>query len=184
MHQIDAGGDLLAALPPRDREGIVEVNGTAILAPGITIPFSLIDASARSFKIEPELAREIAKGIIEGWIANGIRPENPPAQITAALKQYRPTASRAPKVPIPVYTDDFNHFWELYPRKEGKGNAADVWSKLTLEQKRKAYASLKKQLSYLKSKMSLPEGNMCPHAATWLRQGRFDDEPKMQRTTI
>jgi hypothetical protein len=183
VHQIDAGGDLLAALPPRDREGLVEVSGTAIRAPGITIPLSLIDSSARSFKMELELAREIAKGIVEGWIANGIRPKNPPAQITAALKQYRPTASRAPKLPKSEYTDDFNHFWELYPRKEGKGEAFKSWDRLPIEQRRRVYAALKRQLPYLKDR-ARQEGNLCPHAATWLNQKRFDDEPKATRTTI
>jgi hypothetical protein len=184
LPQTAAGGDLFAALPPREHAGVVEVNGTAIRAPGIVIPFSLIDASARSFKIEPELAREIAKGTVEGWVENGIKPDNPPAQITAALRQYRPTTGRAPKVPKTEYTHDFNCFWEAYPRKEGKGEAFNAWLKLTLEQKRTAYAALKKQLSYLKSRATHKDGNMCPHAQTWLRQGRFDDEPKIHRTHI
>jgi hypothetical protein len=102
--------------------------------------------------------------------------------MTAALRQYKP-ASRAPKVPKPEYTEEFGFFWELYPRKEGKGEAFKSWEKLTIDQKRRAYAALKKQILYLKSRAA-EKGNLCPHAATWLNQSRFDDDPKTARTTI
>jgi uncharacterized protein YdaU (DUF1376 family) len=75
------------------------------------------------------------------------------------------------------YSKDFTAFWDLYPRKTGKGAAARSWERLTLGQKRKAYVALKAQLPDLLAKMRDPRGNYCPHASTWLNEGRFDDEP-------
>lgn len=74
------------------------------------------------------------------------------------------------------YPHDFEEFWKVYPRREGKGDACKAWQRLTLPQKRKAYVALKGQLSALESKRRDPRGDFCPHAATWINQGRFDDD--------
>lgn len=89
---------------------------------------------------------------------------------------------RKKKTVSDLYTDDFNHFWALYPKREGKGEAAKSWHKLSMDEKRRAYAGLKKQLPLLEKKMQTDGGKYCPFPATWINQGRFDDEPERRST--
>jgi hypothetical protein len=79
------------------------------------------------------------------------------------------------------YSEDFETFWRLYPRKEGKGSAMRIWQRMSAADRHKAYASLKVQLGYLMEKKTNPKGNYCPHGDTWLRDRRFDDEVETTR---
>lgn len=85
---------------------------------------------------------------------------------------------RAPKKQLvpETYPNDFLEFWKIYPRREGKAAAAASWDRLTMDQKRTAYRSLKVQLPELGRRAIDPRGNFCPLPATWINQGRFDDE--------
>ena len=89
-----------------------------------------------------------------------------------------PIVKRKKKTVSDLYTEDFNHFWSLYPKREGKGEAARSWHKLSMDEKRRAYSGLKKQLPLLERKMQADGGKYCPMPATWINQGRFDDDPK------
>lgn len=75
------------------------------------------------------------------------------------------------------YPHDFEEFWKLFPRREGKAAACRVWQRLKLPQKRRAYVALKAQLPTLSAKARDLRGNFCPLPATWIGQGRFDDDP-------
>lgn len=66
-------------------------------------------------------------------------------------------------------TDDFNKFWGSYPRKANKKTAGIAWQALSQKDKDRAMQSL---LTFEFS----TEQKYIPHAATWLRQRRFDDE--------
>lgn len=106
------------------------------------------------------------------------------ANLTVAIADYAAKGGKAPrrqaaKVPE-KYTDDFEYFWKLYPRPVGKGVAFRSWQRLSMPQKRKAYAALVRQLADLKAKSRSPRGNICPHPSTWINQGRFDDEPEAE----
>lgn len=84
--------------------------------------------------------------------------------------------AKPPKSPVPeTYSENFESFWALYPHKKGKGGASKYWERLTLDQKRKAYKSLRDQLPELQTQMKDIRGNFCPLPATWINQGRFDD---------
>lgn len=70
-------------------------------------------------------------------------------------------------------TDDFNAFWAVYPRKVGKGDA------------KKAFAKVKAPVSVLISAVNTQKqsqqwlkdnGQYIPNPATWLNQGRWEDE--------
>jgi uncharacterized protein YdaU (DUF1376 family) len=95
------------------------------------------------------------------------KDKNPPTpQGGSAPAKARRSRSAVPE----VYSDNFEKFWEVYPLKKGKGVASQSWERLTIDQKRRAYAALKTQLSELVADL-----RYCPHPATWLNQGRFDD---------
>jgi len=84
--------------------------------------------------------------------------------------------SKSKKTPPEAYSEDFEAFWKLYPHRKGKGDASRAWERLSLTQKRKAYAAAKEQMPELLGRMNDIRGNFCPMPATWINQGRFDDE--------
>ena len=73
------------------------------------------------------------------------------------------------------YSQDFEHFWAIYPRREGKGAAYKAWKKLSMDQRRKAYRECKRQLADLTARTNQGGKNVCPHPSTWINQARFDD---------
>lgn len=67
---------------------------------------------------------------------------------------------------------DFQLFWEVYPRKVGRGAAQKAFVKAL------KIASISQILSGAKNYAkndNLPEMQFIPHAATWLNQERWDD---------
>ena len=89
---------------------------------------------------------------------------------------------RSAKTPPESYSDDFEAFWRLYPRKKGKGEASVSWERLSMVQKRKAYLSMKAQLPEMGRIIAEKGPNFCPMPATWINQGRFDDEVEAEHT--
>ena len=71
--------------------------------------------------------------------------------------------------------DGFDEFWFAYPKKVGKGEAKKLWAKL------KVNGRLPSVLSAIAAQKSTAQwqkegGQFIPLPATWLRQGRWDDE--------
>ena len=71
--------------------------------------------------------------------------------------------------------DGFDEFWSAYPKKVGKGEAKKLWAKL------KVNGRLPSVLSAIAAQKSTAQwqkegGQFIPLPATWLRQGRWDDE--------
>ena len=83
-----------------------------------------------------------------------------------------------------ILADRFNEFWEEYPRKVGNGKARDSWNKIkpsaALHQKiLTAIAAAKESRQWQKD-----NGEYIPNPATWLNQGRWDDEPEQKPQTM
>ena len=160
--------------PPIDCK--VYVNGAAVVAPGrFTIPFAAIDPMAKLANIPVEDARDLVAGHIQALFANGETPRDPIAVAGAAIREVR---RKPPKSARPEYTNDFEWFWERYPRKDKKGDAFDAWRALSLVQKRKAAQALKDQIAILRGKLNQNGKNVCPYPATWIRAGCWDDSPQ------
>lgn len=73
--------------------------------------------------------------------------------------------------------DGFEEFWKAYPRKNGKGDALKIWSKL--KPSKELAAKMIATLSWQKesSDWTKENGKFIPHPSTWLNKGRWDDEP-------
>ena len=76
----------------------------------------------------------------------------------------------------PPAPEPFDQFWAIYPKKVGKGAARKAWQKL-----KPGKALVQKILEAIpkaqQSKEWLREGGQyIPNPATWLNQGRWDDE--------
>lgn len=67
-------------------------------------------------------------------------------------------------------------FWSKYPKRIGKGDTLRSWKKNGCENKAVSIIeALEKQLPYL----TREGGQFIPNPATWLNQGRWDDDPPM-----
>ena len=71
--------------------------------------------------------------------------------------------------------DEFDQFWREYPRKVGKKDARKSFDKalksVTVETMRNAVIAQKKSEQWTRD-----NGKYIPNPATWLNQGRWDDE--------
>lgn len=71
--------------------------------------------------------------------------------------------------------EQFNQFWEVYPRKVGKQAARKAFDKLPASVLPKLVPAVEAQKkSY---QWTRDGGQYVPHPATWLNQGRWDDDP-------
>lgn len=99
-----------------------------------------------------------------------------PIDIPPIVPQGGDESVKRRRSPVPeTYTEDFEAFWSICPRKTGKGAAFKLWQKLTMDQRRKAYRVMKRDRAALAAK-----GDYCPHVSTWLSQWRFDDDPAVE----
>lgn len=79
----------------------------------------------------------------------------------------------------------FAQFWELYPLKKGKEKAREKWNTKVIsdEMALLVIEAVKKQLHA--EMFDLREKKKyCPHPATWLHQGRWEDEIITHEKTI
>lgn len=85
---------------------------------------------------------------------------------------------------VSPYSEEFERFWLVYPRKVGKGGAWQSWQKL------KPNAQLVEKiisvtLLYAKTPQWQKEGGQfIPHAQTFLNQRRFDDTPQVTGSSV
>lgn len=81
-------------------------------------------------------------------------------------------------MPLHEYSYHFNRFWAEYPLKVGKGAAWKSWQKLTKGEDEAAFAEM--LVLHLterkKTDAKWIEGRYVPQPATFLNQGRWDDE--------
>ena len=73
--------------------------------------------------------------------------------------------------------DEFDDFWKAYPRKVNKKSAQVAFRNLTKTDRAKARDSLK---DFPFSK----EERFIPHASTWIRQRRWEDEIEKEDVTV
>lgn len=74
----------------------------------------------------------------------------------------------------------FQTFWELYPRKVAKRAAEKSWSRLNKQDQEEVLKALPNHIQYWKIKDT--EKDYIPHPATWLNQGRWEDEIDLEPT--
>lgn len=75
--------------------------------------------------------------------------------------------------------DDFDQFWDVYPRKVGKGAARKQFAKaITKTTLAVVLEALKWQA--LQPQWSKDGGQYCPHPSTWLSQERWEDSAPAQ----
>jgi hypothetical protein len=89
-----------------------------------------------------------------------------------ALKQPKPRV----KAPVKGYSKEFENFWSVYPRKTGKTSAWTVWKKIKPSAGTRVAMKLTIEAFKKSEDWTKDNGQYIPHPATWLRQGRWEDE--------
>jgi hypothetical protein len=144
-------------------------------------PLTPLPLTAEPFTAEPLTANRTRKRNIEDKIT---KEDTDPTDLLSneqARVDDLPAKAKRSKASVPdAYTYDFEEFWKVYPRREGKGEAFKAWQKLSLDRKRRAYVALKAQLPQLQAKARDTRGNFCAFPATWINQCRFDDDATPQ----
>ena len=77
------------------------------------------------------------------------------------------------------YTSDFEAWWKVYPRRVGKRKAFAAW-KVALKNVEGNGEAPETLLEITRRYAASPAGNageFTPHPATWLNQGRYEDDP-------
>lgn len=79
--------------------------------------------------------------------------------------------------------DGFEEFWRAYPRRVGKLMARKAYDRARLSI---THAVLLEAVAQQKTwaQWTRDAGQYIPHPATWLNQGRWDDEPPEQLKTV
>ena len=70
--------------------------------------------------------------------------------------------------------EQFQQFWEAYPRKVNKAQARKAWNQVSLV--RPDLETLLQALDKQKTQEQWQNPIYIPHAATWLRNERWEDE--------
>ena len=71
-------------------------------------------------------------------------------------------------------SEDFDEFWKMFPKKQGKFEAQKAWSKLSLPERALVLERLPRHIT--KQDWQKDNGKYIPHASTWLNQRRWEDE--------
>lgn len=88
------------------------------------------------------------------------------SQSTKALKKLGPEQEQ-----------NFNIFWAAYPRKVGKLAAIKAWVRIQPDVQLYLRIIAKVKEETHSEQWQKDNGSFIPHPATWLNQGRWDDEP-------
>ena len=94
---------------------------------------------------------------------------------------------REKRATLPVPPEGFTEFWQIYPRKVGKGTAEKAWLKISPD-KDLTMTILKSVAAQMATEQWLRDGGrFIPHPTTWLNGRRWEDEapaPAAQRFPI
>lgn len=97
------------------------------------------------------------------------------SQNSSALNKQNKTKK---DTPLPPQGEElFERFWSAYPRKTGKAAARKVFSRLKVTQKLLDDMIAAVEQQKRSAQWRRDGGQYIPHPATWLNQGRWEDEP-------
>ena len=115
-----------------------------------------------------------------GKVSGTVREHSTRAGARETATGYRQTAS-GKRLVANGFTVAFSEFWDLYPRKVGKTAAWRAW-----QQRAPILAAVKAALGWqVASRDWVKEsGRYIPNPATYLNQGRWQDEPPIAQTPL
>lgn len=145
--------DLMIAagfLIPCDEDGIETTTSAS----------TLLASCKHSASLETEREKEREKSTVQGV------PCTPPTVVGEGGGGGKKKPAAEPK--------GFTEFWAIYPRKVGKGAARSAWRKRAGVPLETILAAVERQTA--SEQWTRDGGQYIPHPATWLNQGRWEDE--------
>lgn len=85
---------------------------------------------------------------------------------------------KAPKVKV-LYLDGFEEFWAAYPKRKGKGKAAEEWSKARPDASLLAVILAAVEAQRSSRDWTKEGGQFIPMPSTWLHQKRWGDDAEV-----
>lgn len=116
----------------------------------------------------------------DNYIDNDILNNNPIEESNIEI-----IAKENPKEKIISLSEKrFEEFWSLYPRKEGKGAARKKWEQIKPDSELfdKIINAVQENINR-NPQWKRDNGQFIPHPATWLNQGRWDDDISSLKNT-
>jgi hypothetical protein len=74
----------------------------------------------------------------------------------------------------------FAVFWQAYPKRVGRAAAERIWMRLKVPEELFNRMLVAIDRAKFSEQWSMENGRFIPNPATWLNQGRWDDEPMPQ----
>lgn len=140
---------------------------------------------------DPKIPAEVfPNSEINGGSASDLPPacQSPATNILDLLKEKekekekfkKETASPKSSAQSAEPASEFDRFWSAYPKKTGKQAARNAWK--SSAKRRPAFAAIMAKLEAFKQsdQWTREDGRFIPNPATWINQGRWDDEIKVQ----
>lgn len=155
-----------------------EVDGRALIYISSWEEIQRIDKPGKGRLPRPDGTFDFRESVIRESVASpreGLAPGTG-EQGNRGTGEKNSSSPATPPTPTPPPTPtstDFDTFWEQYPRKVGKQAAAKAYTKA-----RRTVPAAKLLLAARKFAADPNrEQTFTPHPATWLNEGRWDDEP-------
>ncbi|MCT1685479.1 hypothetical protein [Pseudoglutamicibacter cumminsii] len=105
-------------------------------------------------------------------------PARPPKNTPTPTAPTDTTTPQKPKPKPRTYPDDFETFWDAYPRRTAKADAYKAWKAAT---KRATPETITTAAARYAADPNLPDPQYIPYPATWLRSDSWDNPPEPQR---
>ena len=137
-----------------------------------------------STDFDPTSKSKSSAFVVKQNINTTTKLSNHPKELSSLTKEQNNNLSLLPtsdlhltKKTKSVWEDDFEKFWAAYPKKIGKATAKTAYIKLKL--------SIESVLRTLSWQRNTPQwksegGKYIPYPATYLNQGRYEDEPYVE----
>lgn len=158
---------------------VYEVAGRLYLSINSWLEHQKISHPTKSALPPPEIGEKVAltstledSGSLPGELRESSGWERKGREGKGTGKGTKTPSTAAPSAHI--VSPDFARFWELYPRKVGKAAAEKAFETAV---KRVGIRTVAQGVQRLASDPNLPGKQFIPHPETWLKQGRWDDEP-------
>ncbi len=101
-----------------------------------------------------------------------------PTETEEVANENQPTPKPKPKPKPRTYPDDFQAFWDAYPRRTAKADAYKAWKAAT---KRASTETITTAAARYAADPNLPDPQYIPYPATWLRSDSWDNPPEPPR---
>ncbi len=122
------------------------------------------------YKLNIGIVQNVLMEWYERYYSNSTKGTNPLTENTTENTTKRREGAETAPTPTNVYSKEFTELWNTYPIKQGKLVAYKAWKKVK-EPTSKLIEAVNKQKTW-----DQWEKGYIPHLATWLNQGRWEDE--------